>query len=135
VVAQANGWGEGAGTQLTAKGQSWERVEQIFHQALERLPDARDAWLKSACAGEPGLHSEVASLLESDSAAGGLFTPPSGPLRRETLEHSRELLNRAAATTGGALDDFGVLRQMEAAVRPLAEEQARGGRLRDPRRR
>ncbi len=89
----------------------------------------------------------------------GRVTPPAGPLKRETLERSRELLNRAASanpqnrtiavhiiwaetelgdyaaaiakgekTIGGALDDSSILRTMEGAVRPLAEEQARSGR-------
>lgn len=52
-----------------APGQGWERVERIFHQALEQLPETRGAWLESACAGDPGLRAEVASLLESDAAA------------------------------------------------------------------
>jgi hypothetical protein len=89
----------------------------------------------------------------------GRATPPAGPIKKQTLEHSRQLLNRAAAdnpqgrltaehlmwveielgdynaatarrekTMSGALDDPGVLRMLEAAVRPLAEEQARSGR-------
>jgi serine/threonine protein kinase len=55
---------------LTTQGQGWKRVEQVFHQALEQPPDAREAWLRNACAGDAGLHAEVASLLESDRAAG-----------------------------------------------------------------
>jgi eukaryotic-like serine/threonine-protein kinase len=51
-------------------GQGWERIEQIFHLALEQPPEERDAWLESACAGDRGLRSEVTSLLESDCAAG-----------------------------------------------------------------
>ena len=54
-------------------GQSWERVEQIFHQALEQPPDTREAWLAAACAGDPDLHAEVASLLDSDRGAGAGF--------------------------------------------------------------
>jgi len=55
------------------QAQGWERVQEIFHQALEQPPEARDAWVENACAGDPGLHAEVASLLESDCAAGADF--------------------------------------------------------------
>jgi len=49
--------------------QRWDRVEEIFHQALEQSPEVREEWLNRTCAGNPGLRDEVASLLESDSAA------------------------------------------------------------------
>jgi hypothetical protein len=37
------------------QAQGWERVQEIFHQALEQPPEARDAWVENACAGDPGL--------------------------------------------------------------------------------
>jgi eukaryotic-like serine/threonine-protein kinase len=55
---------------MKTKAQRWERVEEIFHQALEQPPDTREEWLKVVCAGDAGLHAEVASLLKSDNAAG-----------------------------------------------------------------
>jgi len=49
--------------------QRWERVEEIFHLALEQPPEGRAQWLAQSCAGDPALRSEVESLLESDGAA------------------------------------------------------------------
>ncbi len=40
-----------------------ERIEELFHEALEREPGARAELLDRACAGEPGLRGEVESLL------------------------------------------------------------------------
>jgi len=49
--------------------QRWERVEEIFHEALAQPPESLDEWLDRTCAGDSALRSEVVSLLESDSAA------------------------------------------------------------------
>src|SRR5579864_7331146 len=48
--------------------QSWTRVEEILHHALEQPPESRDGWLDEACASDLILRAEVASLLESHSA-------------------------------------------------------------------
>ncbi len=74
--------------------QAWERIEQIFHQALEQPPEARDAWLESACAGDPGLHAEVASLLESDRAAGA--DPVGANVRQAVLDLHKEEVAKPA---------------------------------------
>jgi eukaryotic-like serine/threonine-protein kinase len=53
--------------------QRWQKVEEIFHQALE-IPSAdRERWIDRTCAGDAELRAEVASLLASDQAAGGQF--------------------------------------------------------------
>ena len=41
----------------------WHQVEELFHRALERPADDWQPWLDEACAGNPLLRSEVASLL------------------------------------------------------------------------
>lgn len=33
----------------------WEQIEWLYHAALERGPDARDAFLNEACAGDESL--------------------------------------------------------------------------------
>src|SRR5262245_8823290 len=44
----------------------WERIEQLYHAALERGPDARESFLKLACAGDEDMRREVAGLLACD---------------------------------------------------------------------
>jgi serine/threonine protein kinase len=41
----------------------WQRVEEIFHEAVQRNPAERDAFLRQACRDDSGLRREVASLL------------------------------------------------------------------------
>ena len=43
----------------------WRRIERIYHEALEQAPDARAGFVERACGTDPGLLSEVQSLVES----------------------------------------------------------------------
>ena len=46
----------------------WQKVESVFHGAVERTSGARAAYLDEACAGDRGLRAEVEALLrEHDS--------------------------------------------------------------------
>ena len=40
----------------------WKQVEELFFQAAEMPPAARDAWLESACGGDEELKREVRDL-------------------------------------------------------------------------
>jgi serine/threonine protein kinase len=51
------------------KPERWKRVEQLYHTALEREPDARGTFLAQACAGDEELRREVEELLRYDGAA------------------------------------------------------------------
>ena len=44
---------------------SWERVEALFHQAVELPAEKRDVFLDQACGGDGALRREVTSLLAS----------------------------------------------------------------------
>ena len=45
-------------------------VEEIFHEALQRDPVQREAFVRNACQGDDELHREVASLLVNHDEAG-----------------------------------------------------------------
>ena len=47
----------------------WERLNALFHQALERDPADRDAFLGEACAGDPALAAEVQGLVAAHAGA------------------------------------------------------------------
>jgi non-specific serine/threonine protein kinase/serine/threonine-protein kinase len=51
----------------------WRTAKRIFQEAIERDPEALDAYLERACAGDPVLHGEVVSLLSAHLAAGDRF--------------------------------------------------------------
>ena len=61
---------------MTTPRQSWQRVTELFEQALERAPDKRAAFLKSACAGDADLLREVESLLAQHDAETGFLESP-----------------------------------------------------------
>jgi tetratricopeptide (TPR) repeat protein len=47
---------------------NWDRIEQIFDEAVELPPAERPAFLEEACQGDPILRAEVESLLNAESA-------------------------------------------------------------------
>ena len=47
----------------------WERLNALFHQALERDPADRDAFLGEACVGDPALAAEVQALVAAHAGA------------------------------------------------------------------
>jgi eukaryotic-like serine/threonine-protein kinase len=51
-------------------GDRWNRIEEIFHAALERPLPERDAYLVHACGDDRTLRSEVESLLANDGHGG-----------------------------------------------------------------
>ena len=51
----------------------WKQVNEVLQSALDRAPEERDAFLKSACASDETLEREVRSLLASDERAGGFL--------------------------------------------------------------
>ena len=51
----------------------WQRIQEIFEEALERPAPERDAFLDESCADDPDLRAEVASLLASDEEGGSFI--------------------------------------------------------------
>jgi len=43
--------------------ESWQQVEKIFHETLEREPHERASFLVQSCAGDASLLSEVEALV------------------------------------------------------------------------
>ena len=59
------------------------RIRALILDALERPPGERAAFLDHACAGDPALRDEVASLLAQEEAARGIDAP--GGLARRAV--------------------------------------------------
>src|ERR1700742_1375607 len=47
----------------------WQRLEQIYHAALEREPHEREVYLEDACRNDPGLRNEIESLIRHDNSS------------------------------------------------------------------
>src|SRR5215813_11588320 len=56
-------------TEATMNNQRWQRIEELYHAALERAPEDRAAFLAEACADDSDLRREVEELLRYDGAA------------------------------------------------------------------
>src|SRR5262245_11019921 len=54
----------------------WQRIKQLYHAALERDANEREAFLAEACAGNEALRSEVESLLRCDARAERFIEAP-----------------------------------------------------------
>ena len=61
----------------TMTPEQWQKIEQLYHAALEQPRERRAALLEGACAGDGELRREVESLLAShESAASFIEAPP-----------------------------------------------------------
>ena len=56
--------------------EEWERIRQLFHDALDRSPEEREALLRQLPAGEERIRHELASLLASEPDAQGFLAAP-----------------------------------------------------------
>jgi serine/threonine protein kinase/tetratricopeptide (TPR) repeat protein/TolB-like protein len=57
-------------------GTRWQRLQELFHQALSLAPDDRAALLERACAEEPELRAELDRLLSAHDRAGAFIHEP-----------------------------------------------------------
>jgi len=84
--------------------QRWEKIEQLYHAALERQEDQRAAYLKQACAGDDLLYREVESLLAEAQSADQF-------LERPAVEAVAEMLaeNQPSYLPGQQLGSYTIL--------------------------
>jgi len=67
----------------------WQRVEDIFHRAVDLAPAARAAFLNQACGADQSLRREVESLLANESEDGTTFAHPAEDSAPQTIAHYR----------------------------------------------
>src|SRR4051812_17480614 len=48
----------------------WKQVDNVLQSVMDRAPEAREAYLREACAGDKTLEGEVRSLLTAEDRAG-----------------------------------------------------------------
>jgi eukaryotic-like serine/threonine-protein kinase len=54
----------------------WQQARQILHEALERPPDSRAAFVTESCSGDDALRGEVEALLAAYEKAGNVLQDP-----------------------------------------------------------
>jgi non-specific serine/threonine protein kinase/serine/threonine-protein kinase len=85
----------------------WQRVEALFHAALERDAEFRDAFLRDACAGDESLLHEVRKLVESHQ-------PAQRAIRTAAVRDAVQNLAVAESTlpTGSQIGAYRVIREI-----------------------
>jgi serine/threonine-protein kinase len=73
------------------RDQRWQRIEELYHAALDRQPSERAAFLQAECAGDDTLRHDVESLLAEGNAEQFLATPALELAGRE-MAASRDML-------------------------------------------
>jgi len=68
---------------------SWQRVKDVFQEALSRPAGVRAAYLDTACADEPDLRQEVESLLAAHVEAGSFLSQPASDPGKTEAEGRR----------------------------------------------
>src|SRR5262245_42589905 len=54
----------------------WERVNQLFHEAMERADEEREEFIARACQNDPTLQGEIQSLIAAYEEDDGFFDDP-----------------------------------------------------------
>ncbi len=70
--------------------ENWQKIEAIFHAALELESDQRDAFLKRECGGDDALRNEVEELLDGFDSNADFLSDPAFDVGMRALENARE---------------------------------------------
>jgi hypothetical protein len=80
------------------KSERWQKIEEIYHAALEREESQRANFVKEACGGDESLRREVESLLTQEGATGSFLEAPALEVAARGLAEEQE---RSEGNEGG----------------------------------
>ncbi|HTC32095.1 MAG TPA: protein kinase [Bryobacteraceae bacterium] len=84
----------------------WKQVDEVLQSAQDRAPEARDAFVRHACAGDESLEREVRSLLAADPDARQFLDRPAIQVAAQSV--AREVSSDALAP-GAKLGSYDIL--------------------------
>ena len=84
------------------KQDRWRQVEELFHAALERAPEERQAFLEQACSEDTELRLQVEHLISIDQRAGSR-------LERQVIEEVTTALDADAPLEGAQVGPYRIL--------------------------
>src|SRR5258706_3533109 len=79
---------EGPGRAIMIEPDRWPRVKDIFHSALARMPQEREAFVREASRGDAAIRQEVESLLAAHLDAEGFADTPANAALANAAEDS-----------------------------------------------
>jgi len=86
----------------------WRQIEELYHSALERVPEERGAFVEGACAGDRDLQREVESLLAYDTETAMVLDRPALEIAAKALALDQR--RRGVPLLGDAMSrSFGVV--------------------------
>jgi Tol biopolymer transport system component len=95
------------------RADSWSRVEQVFHLALQIDESQRNAFLEETCAGDRDLRSEVEALLAADKKADAfLETPPMELAGKVASSQSGNAGRLEDRLTGSTISHYRILEKL-----------------------
>ena len=93
-------------------GDRWRQIEPLLDQTLDLPPQERNAFLDSACAGDPDLRADVEALLAADEDAGDFLGTPAGEYAPDLLAEAAGPEESAADLAGRLVGPYRLLREI-----------------------
>jgi serine/threonine protein kinase len=87
----------------------WQRIEHLYHEAVEQRPSQRGAYLQQACGGDESLLREVESLLAQEERAQDFIEEPAIEVAAQDLAASPPEL-----TIGSTVDRYRIVARLGA---------------------
>jgi eukaryotic-like serine/threonine-protein kinase len=85
----------------------WQKIDQMFHAALEREALERSAFLLQACAGDDALLREVQSLVNSHEKSDSFIETPAGDLAADWVGRDQN-----AFAAGQQIENYRIVREL-----------------------
>ena len=82
------------------KDERWQRIEELYHSALEQEESCREAYIRQACAGDETLEREVVSLVVQAEVAEDFLEAPALAAAAKDLATSLQLAKSHPAAIG-----------------------------------
>jgi eukaryotic-like serine/threonine-protein kinase len=92
----------------------WKQVDEVLQSVLDRPPAEREAFLRSACAGDEALEGEVRSLLTSDRQAGRFLEHPAIEVAARAMarQQSEDAPDRGDSLIGRTVSHYRIVAKL-----------------------